>query len=277
MMNFEVSKSKGLIAGLLMGILIFGFVIWGIGFSLTNNDRALKLLLYIPTYIFLILYIYFLLGLINLQYVVLDNRLVINCGVRKIAIKWEEITEIINVTGKGNISSILGISWPGYMLGLYSIKGLGFARMYATTPSKGFIYLKTEKGLFGITPTNGNLADLIAEKTKKPLETVNMDTWDTDIKGKSLQDDSFYNILYKFNIIFLLVFGIYMGIFFPGSGAPHFIVLLLVLAVALFFFTISNAGRLFQFSDTGGYVLLLIGLAVTGTFFILAFSEISLK
>ncbi|MEN6462645.1 MAG: PH domain-containing protein [Syntrophomonas sp.] len=276
-MNFEASKSNGFIVGLSMGVLIFGFIIWGIGFSLTNNDRALKLLLYIPTYLFLILYTYLLLGATNLRYILLDNRMVINWGTRKIQIKWDEITEIIKVEGKSNMFSILGISWPGYMIGLYSAKGLGLARMYATNPHQGFIYLKTEKGLFGITPENADLAELIAEKTNKPVETVNMDLIDKDVKGTSLQDDFFYRLLLKFNIIMLLAFGIYMGVFFPGSGAPRFIVLLLVLGVALFFFNISNAGKLFQFSDTGGYILLLIGLAVTGTFFILALSEISLK
>lgn len=274
-MNFEAYKSKGFIIGLSMGVLIFGFILWGIGFSLTD-DRALKLLLYIPTYIFLILYTYFLLGATNLHYIVLDNKMVINWGTRKIQIKWEEITEIIKVEGKSNIASILGISWPGYMLGLYSVKGLGLVRMYATNPHQGFIYIKTEKGLFGITPENEELARIIAAKADKPLETVDMDLMDKEIKGKSVQDDSFYNLLFKLNLIFLLAFGLYMGIFFPGSGASHFIVLLLVLAIALFFFTISNAGRLFQFSDMGGYILLLIGLAVTGTFFILSFSEISL-
>jgi hypothetical protein len=203
--------------------------------------------------------------------------MVINWGTRKIQIKWNEITEIIKVEGKSNMFSILGISWPGYMIGLYSAKGLGLARMYATNPHQGFIYLKTEKGLFGITPENAELAELIAEKTNKPVETVNMDLIDKDVKGTSLQDDFFYRLLLKFNIIMLLAFGIYMGVFFPGSGAPRFIVLLLVLGVSLFFFNISNAGKLFQFSDTGGYILLLIGLAVTGTFFILALSEISLK
>lgn len=276
-MNFEASKSKGFIVGLSMGVLIFGFIIWGIGFSLTNNDRALKLLLYIPTYLFLILYTYLLLGATNLRYILLDNRMVINWGTRKIQIKWDEITEIIKVEGKSNMFSILGISWPGYMIGLYSAKGLGLARMYATNPHQGFIYLKTEKGLFGITPENADLAELIAEKTNKPVETVKMDLIDKDVKGTSLQDDFFYRLLLKLNIIMLLAFGIYMGVFFPGSGAPRFIVLLLVLGVALFFFNISNAGKLFQFSDTGGYILLLIGLAVTGTFFILALSEISLK
>lgn len=275
-MNYAARKSQGFLIGLIMGILIFGFILWGINFSLTENDKTLKLLLYIPAYLFFAIYIYLLMGSTNLGYKVFDDRMIINWGVRKIQIRWEEITDIIKVEGKSNLFSILGVSWPGYMIGLYSAKGLGMVRMYATTPYEGFLYLKTEKGLFGITPDDYRIIEEISQKTGKSAETVNMDLMDPLEKGKSMQDDFFYNLLYKLNIIFLVAFAIYIAAFFPGSGAPNFIVLLLVLAVSLFFFNIGNAGRLFQYSDTGGYVLLLIGLAVTGIFFILTLSEISL-
>ncbi|HOQ10579.1 MAG TPA: hypothetical protein PLG09_10695, partial [Syntrophomonadaceae bacterium] len=85
-----------------------------------------------------------------------------------------------------------------------------------------------------------------------------------------------YRLLFILNIVFLLAFAVYLAVFFPGSGAPPIVVLLLVLAIALFFFNISNAGRLYQFSEMGGYILLIIGLAVTGIFIILSLSEISL-
>jgi hypothetical protein len=66
-----------------------------------------------------------------------------------------------------------------------------------------------------------------------------------------------------------------MVLFYPGSGAQPFTVLLLVLALALYFFNVSNASRLYNFSEQGGYILMGVGLAVTGTFLILALSEIS--
>ena len=169
---------------------------------------------------------------------------------------------------------------PGYMIGLYAAKGLGTVRMYATNPWNGFIYIKTSKGFFGITPieeASPNLLQSIAEKSQKAIEHINMDAMDPEIKGESIQDDNFYHILFRLNIIFLAVFALYLAIFYPGSGAPPFTVLLLVLAMALFFFNIGNAGRLFQFSSTGGYILQVIGLAVTGLFIILALSEITLK
>ncbi len=257
-----------------------GYPFWGIGYSLGTEDATLKLLLYIPAYLFLFVYAFLLLSAFNLGYRIEDDGLVITWGLSRIHIGWHEIENIIKVEGKSNLYSLFGMSWPGYMVGLYAAKGLGTARMYATNPWNGFIYIKTSKGFFGITPveeTIPNLLQSIADKSKKAIEHINMDAMDPEVKGENMQDDNFYRILFRLNLIFLAIFALYLAIFYPGSGAPPFTVLLLVLAIALFFFNIGNAGRLFQFSSTGGYVLQVISLAVTGLFIILALSEITLK
>ena len=275
-----VKKTPGIIFGIVMGLVVFGFSFWGIGYSLGAEDATLKLLLYIPAYLFLFVYAFLLLSAFNLGYRIEDDGLVITWGLSRIHIGWHEIENIIKVEGKSNLYSLFGMSWPGYMVGLYAAKGLGTARMYATNPWNGFIYIKTSKGFFGITPveeTIPNLLQSIADKSKKAIEHINMDAMDPEIKGENMQDDNFYRILFRLNLIFLAIFALYLAIFYPGSGAPPFTVLLLVLAIALFFFNIGNAGRLFQFSSTGGYVLQVISLAVTGLFIILALSEITLK
>lgn len=275
-MKYSPRKSNAVLIGLLLGAAIFGFVIWGISYSLGPEDQALKLALNIPAYAFLIIFIYLLYGAFTLSYEVNGNGLIIKWGVRTIQIKWEQITNIIEVKGRSNLFSILGVSWPGYMIGLYSAKGIGTVRMYATKPLDGFIYLKTEAGFFGITPENYDLITTLAEKSHQTIEIIDMDTMDPEIKGKSMQEDRFYTILYKLNLIMLFLFAGYLLAFYPGSGAPPFTILLLVLAVALFFFNIGNAARLYNFSEQGGYILMVVGLAVTGTFLILALSEISL-
>jgi hypothetical protein len=103
-----------------------------------------------------------------------------------------------------------------------------------------------------------------------------MDEMPVEQKGKRMQDDRFYKLYYRLNIFFLAAFALYVAIFCPGSEASPFIILLLLLAIALFFFNMSNAARLYQFSQQGGYITLLISLFVTGVFLILAISEISL-
>ncbi|MDD3365538.1 MAG: hypothetical protein PHZ03_11200, partial [Syntrophomonas sp.] len=158
---------------------------------------------------------------------------------------------------------------------LYSAKGLGSIRMFATHAQEGFIYLKTQKGFLGLTPADQGFVTVLLNKTGKKLKTVDMDQMPSEEKGESIKDDRFFKLYYKLNVIFLAIFAGYLGIFFPGSGAPKFIILLLVLALALFVFNVGNAKRLFQFSSQGAYMTLLIGLAVTGIFIILSISGIA--
>lgn len=275
-----VKKAPGIIFGILMGLVVFGFCFWGIGYSLSPEDTTLKVLLYIPAYLFLFIYVFLLLSAFNLGYRIEDDGLVITWGLRRIHIGWQEIENIIKVEGKSNLYSLFGMSWPGYMVGLYAAKGMGVARMYATNPWNGFIYIKTSKGFYGITPVEeefDSMLQSIADKSQKDIEHLDMDAMDPEIKGENMQDDNFYRLLFRLNVIFLVIFALYLAIFYPGSGAPPFTILLLVLAVALFFFNIGNAGRLYQFSSTGGIILLVISVAVTGLFLILALSEITLR
>lgn len=275
-MIFKPMRAYGPWIGSLLGAAIFGFVFWGIGYSLGTADQALKVALLAPAYLFAGVFVILLVGSFTLIYRIEGDNLIIRSGLRNITVPLTEVNDIIKVTGSSNMFSILGASWPGYMVGLYSVKGLGPVRMYATRPQQGFVYLKTNCGFFGLTPMDDSFIETIAQRTEKEIQTVDMDQMSEEVKGKSMQKDNFYRLLYAINVTFLIVFSTYLAIFFPGSGAPRFIILLLVLAVALFFFNIGNAGRLYQFSNQGGYVLLVIGIAVTGTFLILALSEISL-
>lgn len=275
-MKYKPKKSYGAVVGLIMGSLIFGFCFWGIEYSLGPEDQALKILLYIPAYLFFGIYIALISGAFRLYYEIKEDRLVIRWGLISLHIPWKNIEHVVKVNGKSNLFSILGISWPGYIIGFYMAKGLGPVKMYATRPGEGFLYLKTSKGFFGLTPENEEMLEAIANNAGKEIEIVDMDEVPPEIKGKSLQEDNFYQLLFYLNVIFLLLFAGYLAVFYPGSGAPRFIILLLVLAVALFFFNIGNAGRLYQFNSQGGYILLIIGIVVTGIFLILSLSEISM-
>jgi len=278
-MVVKLNKVRGIWFGLIMGVVIFGFSLWGIDFSLAPADKTLRLLLYIPAYLFLFIYVVLWLGLLNLHYRADEKGLTIIWGLRRIVIPWEAMDNVVQVKGRSNLYSLLGVSWPSYMIGLYNAKGLGPVRMYGTDPWEGFLYIKSKQGFFGLTPSAEQmqpLLDYIAANGQKEIETVHMEAMPREIRGQNMLEDGFYRILFTLNIVFLVGFAIYLAICFPGSGAPNFTILLLVLAIALFFFGISNAGRLYQFSDTGGYVLLLISVGVTGLFWILALSEITL-
>ncbi|MGI6412094.1 MAG: PH domain-containing protein [Syntrophomonadaceae bacterium] len=275
-MKYVPRRSNGAFFGTVLGLLVFGLCFWGIGYSLGEDESVLKFLLYFPGYIFLGLYIVLLLGAFNLSYELQDDKLIINWGIRKIHIPLRDITEVIEVKGSSNFAPILGVSWPGYMAGMYVVKGLGMAKMFATRPENGFVYIKTERSFYGITPDDYHLTEILAYKNNKTVEIVDMNIMSEEVKGKSIHHDGFYQLLFKINMFFLAAYALYLGAFFPGSGASRLVVLFLVLAVALFFFNLAQAGRLYHFSTQGGYFLMLISIAVTGIFFILSFSEISL-
>ncbi|MDD3024684.1 MAG: PH domain-containing protein, partial [Syntrophomonadaceae bacterium] len=215
-MEFNPKKANGIFFGLLMGVVVFGFCFWGIDFSLGPNDRTLKIMLYIPAYLFLFIYLILITGLLNMSYRVEQDGLIIKWGIVRIKIAWDEIQSINKIVGKSNMSSLFGSSWPGYMVGLYSVNGVGAARMFATFPQQGFIYIKTTRGFYGLTPADSKFIDVLSEKSKIFIDTIDMEEMDPEIMGKSMQDDSFYRILLGLNIFFLGLFAAYLAIFFPG-------------------------------------------------------------
>ena len=275
-MTFKAKPSIGALYGTILGIVLFGFTIWGIGFSLGPDDLALKVLLYIPTYLFMVVYVYLILGALRINYTVTDDKFILRWGVATKHIAWDEFDEIIEVKGQSNFFPFLAIAWPGYIVGLYQLKGVGPVRMYGTHSKDGFLYLKTKRGFLGITPQDSSLAEAIAEKTGKEIQFLDMDTIPVEKKGHDMHSDRFFKMYYRLNQIFLALLCLYVAIFFPNSGADRLIILLVVLAIDLFLFNSANAKRLYQFSPQGGYSTLILGLAVTGIFLILAISEISL-
>jgi len=275
-MAFKPKKSNGTWIGLVLSIMVFGFFIWGINFSLGPDDKLLAIMLYIPVYLFIGIFIILLWGAFTLKYICDETQLIIHWGFIKARIPWDQINSIEKIQGRVNYYSILGMSWPGFIAGLYSAKGLGYVKMYGSDNSEGFLLLRTNLGLYGLTPESDELAAMIAGKAEHTVDYVNMDELSPEKKGIDMQADGFYKLLLIINVVFIALYGLYLLLFFPNSGAPSFIILLLILAVALFFFTLGNAARLYQFSTTGGYVMLMVGIAVTGIFFILSLSEIHL-
>lgn len=276
-MKYKTKKAYGGWLGLIGVVVIFGFSLWGINYALDNTDRTLKIMLYIPTFLFLAAYIYFVFGAFNLGYRIDDDALLIKWGFMKKRFKWDEFDEIISVQGQANFFPYLGVSWWGYMVGMYSAKGLGTVRMFATHAHEGFIWLKTTQGVFGITPADPGMLQVLLDKTGKPLKTIDMDRMSPEEKGEGIQDDRTFKLYYRLNQIFVIIYAAYLAIFFPGSGAPKFVILLLVLAIALFFFNASNAKRIYQFSAAGAHMTLIISLLVTGMFIILSLFGITLK
>jgi hypothetical protein len=275
-LNYKTRKPSGAFFGTVVGFLVIGSFYWAIEYSLGKDDIALKNLLEIPGLLLAIGYIFLLIGAINLRYQSNDKGITIIWGCKRIFIPFEEIQQITIVKGKSNFFSVFGVSWPGYMIGTYSVNGLGTVKMYATQPHQGFICLKTGRGAFGITPADDQMANHIAAQAQIQVNILDMDEMDPEKRGQLLQEDNFYQLLLRLNIIVLAIYLFYLGIFFPGSGAPRLLILLPVLAAGLFLFNLFNAARLYIFTSQGSYFLLVLSIAVTGIFFILSLGEITL-
>ena len=123
-MVYKPKKSIGGLLGLVVGIIVFGFAIWGINFSLEESDRVLKLMLLVPTYIFAIGYAYLLLGAFIMSYRVDDSGVTINWGIHKRRIPLSAIDEVVDIKGRANLFPFLATAWKGYMFGLYSGRGI---------------------------------------------------------------------------------------------------------------------------------------------------------
>ncbi len=269
-MVYKPKRAYGGLLGLLVGIVVFGFAIWGINFSMDESDKVLRLMLLVPAYLFTFGFAYLLLGAFIMNYKVDEGAVIITWGLQKKRIPVAAIDEIIDVKGRANLFPFLATSWPGYVFGLFSGRGLGSLKMCATVIEDGFVVLKTKQGFFGITPADSAafIKD-VAGKAGKDLETIDMNQMDPQVYGKAIHKDENFALFMRLNQIFLAILAILVGVFFPGSGAPNMIVLLLVLALALYAFNAGNAKRLYQFSPSGADVTLLIALAVNGIFIIL--------
>lgn len=276
-MFYKPVKAYGGWVGLIMGLAVFGFCLWGINFALEPGDKVLRILLFGPAYLFLVGYLYVLFGAFNMGYKVESDGLSIVWGFQKRKLLWSEIEEVVDVKDQANFFPYLAIAWWGYMVGAYNAKGIGSVRMYATHVKHGFICLKTTKGFFGITPADHSLLTVVAEKSAKVPQLLDMAKMSVEEKGEGIEEDDNFRLNHVLNLIVLAALGIYLAVFFPGSGAPRFIILLLVLALALYIFNIGNAKRIYLFAPNGAHAILLMQLFVTGAFLILAVWGVSFR
>lgn len=276
-MDYAPRKSGGLLWGLLLGLAGFGTVIWSVQFSLVQPDeRMLKVFLLVPAYLFAGVYLYLLLGAAILHYQVGDNGVTIRWATRTIHLPWPELTRIIRVTGEKNLAGLTGISWPGYIVGNYNLKGLSLVKMYGTRVKDDLIVLESSRGYFGLTPSDqaGFLEDL-ARRSNLPVEVLDMSDLSEEVRGKSVTQDMIYMGLYALNMVFLAGLIAYQAIFFPGSGASRTVVLLIALGIGVLVFNIGNAGRVYQFMPSAAYLIWGLSLLIMLTFLVLSIVTIS--
>lgn len=263
-------KLKGLLVGILIGLLFFGTIIWGVKFALGPEDRTFEMMLLGPAYAMLLVYTCLWLGLATTKYTANDDGLVISWLYKRYTIPWSDMTELIRVSGRLNLISFLGVHWPGYIAGTYEVKGVATCKLFGTDLEQ-LLVIKAGPISYGITPSN-EFMDLISERSQKELTAIDLYDVADDVIGKMINEDLVYLGLFALNVLCIIFLMIYLAIFFPGSGADPTVILLLVLSLAIFAFNMVNASRLFHYIAIAAYGLWLIGIIINITFLVISMS-----
>ncbi len=263
-------KLRGLLVGILLAAFFFGTVIWGIKYALGPEDKTFEMMLLGPAYAMLLVYTCLWLGLATTKYMASNDGLVIAWLHKRYTIPWSEITEVIKVNGRLNLISFLGVSWPGYIAGTYDLKGVGTCKLFGTDLEQ-LLVIKAGPISFGITPSR-EFIELIAERSQREVTVLDLYDVADDIIGKMINEDLVYLGLFAINILCVVFIMIYLGIFFPGSGADPTVILLLVLSLAIFAFNMVNASRLYHYIPVAAYGLWLVGIIINITFLVISIS-----
>lgn len=276
-MKFKPGGIKGGLVGLILGVGVFALVIWAINFSLIQPDeKTLKILLLIPAYLLGLAFLYILFGAFNMAYKVDADGLTIQWATRRTRIPWSDLIRVIRVTGRKNLANLTGISWPGYMIGTYNVRGLALVKMYATRVEGDLVVVETKMGNFGLSPVDQSaFIDEVSRRSGHPVEVVDMSDLSDEVRGKMITEDMVYMGLYALNIVVLLGVIAYQAIFFPGSGASRTVVLLPALGTGVLAFNIGNASRAYQFVPSAAYLIWVLSLIIMVTFLVLSIVTIS--
>jgi hypothetical protein len=260
----------GGIVGLLLGGVGFGLAIWAVNFSLVAPDeQTLRWFLLVPAYGLAGFFVYLLLGAFNLRYRAGDDGLSIRWATRRITVPWNQVRRVVRVTGRKNLGALTGMSWPGYIVGTYTLRGVALVKMYGTQPKGEVVVVETDRGNFGLTPADADRFVIeVLRRSGAELEEVNADEMPEEVRGKILGEDIIYMGLYALNLVLLLGVIAYQAVFFPGSGASRIYVLFIALGMGVLAFNIGNASRVYQFMPSAAYLVWILSFFVMATFLV---------
>jgi len=207
-----------------------------------------------------------------MKYITDERGLMIVWNNKRYRISWQEITEMHHSNSNLNFVNILGVSWPGYIAGMYIVKGIKTGKIFATD-NTNLLMISVGSHSFGITPTP-ELIHIISENTQVSIESVDYYDLPEEEIGPIANEDLPFLLLYALNVITLIALAAYLVIFYPGSGADSILWLLLVLALGVFAFNLANANRFFNYMRYASYLIWFIGITINVVFLVLAISRL---
>jgi len=264
--------------GGVLGFVVFLMLVAGIGggftYALAEASATVRAMLMIPFFIFALLGFYIVLAFFTIKYSASSESLDLQWGIWKRRIAWSEIQAIERVKGLPKIWPVFGANWPGYCAGAFSISGLGVMTIFGTEIEDNLIVIRSEKGVFAITPAQiSSFLEIVQKKTKLFIQNLDLDDMPEAVMQPVPSEDNIYLALAGLNFVSLLGFIAYLVAFFPGAvsaaksqgipGPPRELVLLAVISLVLFFVNIGSARKIYQNMAAGSYMLWGIGIFIT--------------
>ena len=273
MEKYKPVPTLGGILGFVVYIVLATSMAGGLSFALAESSVAVKIMLLIPFGIFALLGLYVILSFFNIKYLVTDTGLEITWGFFHKTIPWTSVLSIEKVVGLPKIWGVFAASWPGYNAGAFNITGLGVMTIIGTQVEDNLIVLRTDNGVYGVTPVHGQcFLDFIQRKSRMIAQVIDLDENKESLLQPVPSEDNIYLALAGLNLVCLLGFIAYLMAFFPGAvqaamlqgvpGPPRELVLLAVIAAAVFLINLGTAPKLYQNMAAGGYLLWGIGIFI---------------
>lgn len=246
----------------------------GLSFSLAESSALMKAMLMIPFLIFALFGFYVVLAFFAISYRIEDDGLYIRWGLMNKRIPWDSIRSIERIKGMPKVWPVFGANWPGYSAGAFTISGLGVMSVFGTELEDNLVVLRTGIGVFGVTPAEvAVFLELVQKKTSLIAQQVDLDEIQEALLQPVPSEDNIYLALAGLNFICVIGYVAYLAAFFPSkvsealakgvAAPPRELVLLAVIAVAMFFINISSARKVYQNMTAGGYMMWGIGIFIT--------------
>lgn len=98
------------------------------------------------------LFAYLLYALGTLRYDLTADGLTIHWGIMKITIPYGRIRDVRVVPGTLSGLRTMGVAWPGYYIGMFSLRGIGRVEAYATRMRENVVLVETGRQTYLLSP-----------------------------------------------------------------------------------------------------------------------------
>lgn len=284
--NFKPVATWGGLIGLGAWLLLTAGLGWGLLFALAETSAVVKWMLLAPFIIFAFGGLLAVLFFFAQGYMVTSEGLIIRWGVYKKFIPWTAFKSVERVKGWPKIWPVFGINWPGYCAGAFNVSGLGVMTIFGTELEDRLVVLRTTMGIWGVTPAETEeFLEVLQRRSHLLAQQVDLDAIEEAVLQPVPSEDNIYLALAGLNFVCVLGFVAYIIAFFPGAvqeaalrgvaGPPRELILLAVIAVAMFVINLGSARKIYQNMPAGGYLLWGIGIFITLFFAFLSVYVIS--